>query len=127
MRISKDCWQCEYPDCGHVWIAAGVDPPGQCAKCRRRKWHTEVDISTAKPEPKPSTKPSIPAPSKLNRSVEVQGDPVAVEPSAGSASKPGRSKVENLLKSSSPEWSPTSRCKHGWTNSFVCRANKGGC
>lgn len=40
MRISRDCWQCEYTDCGHVWIASGFDSPEQCSKCKRRKWHT---------------------------------------------------------------------------------------
>lgn len=40
MRISRDCWQCEYPDCGHVWIASSEVPPEQCARCRKRKWHT---------------------------------------------------------------------------------------
>lgn len=41
MRVSRDCWKCEYEDCGHIWIAAGEDAPGQCAKCKKRRWHTE--------------------------------------------------------------------------------------
>ncbi len=49
MRVSRDCWKCEYEDCGHVWISAGDEAPAQCAKCRRRKWHTpgsvEVEMS----------------------------------------------------------------------------------
>jgi hypothetical protein len=40
MRITRDCWKCEYPECGHIWIATGEDPPEQCAKCKKRKWHT---------------------------------------------------------------------------------------
>ena len=41
MRVSRDCWQCELEGCGHVWIAAGEEPPEQCARCKKRKWHTE--------------------------------------------------------------------------------------
>ncbi len=40
MRVSRDCWKCEYEDCGWVWLAAGDESPEKCAKCRRRRWHT---------------------------------------------------------------------------------------
>lgn len=43
MREKRDCWVCEYADCGHVWIASGTDAPEQCAKCRRRRWNTGQD------------------------------------------------------------------------------------
>ena len=33
------CWVCDYPDCGHVWLAGTETLPGQCAKCRRRGWN----------------------------------------------------------------------------------------
>ena len=39
MRISHDCWQCEYGDCAHIWLVAKEEPPEQCAKCRRRGWN----------------------------------------------------------------------------------------
>ena len=38
MKVVRDCWQCEYEDCGHVWLASGEIPPKMCAKCRRRRW-----------------------------------------------------------------------------------------
>lgn len=51
MRISRDCWQCEYPDCGHVWLAAGDEAPNQCAKCKRRKWNTPGSVEPVGIEP----------------------------------------------------------------------------
>lgn len=42
LRISANGWKCEYPDCGHVWLAQGEEPPEQCAKCRRRGWHGQT-------------------------------------------------------------------------------------
>ncbi len=44
MKILKPCWQCEYDDCGHVWIASSEVPPAQCAKCRRRGWNKKGEL-----------------------------------------------------------------------------------
>ena len=32
------CWKCEL--CGHTWIGVGIAAPAQCAKCKKRNWHT---------------------------------------------------------------------------------------
>ena len=48
MRISQDCWQCEYGECGHIWIAANDVAPAQCARCKKRGWHTEGAVAPAK-------------------------------------------------------------------------------
>jgi hypothetical protein len=55
MRISRDCWQCEFDDCRHIWIATTDVAPAQCARCKKRGWHTEgaVALSDAKPSPAP--------------------------------------------------------------------------
>ena len=39
MRKQIWAWECEL--CGHTWIAVGVDAPVQCARCKRRNWHTK--------------------------------------------------------------------------------------
>ena len=44
MRTSRPCWQCEYADCSHVWLATSEVPPKQCAGCRRRGWHKTLDV-----------------------------------------------------------------------------------
>lgn len=41
MRKQVWAWQCELEDCGKIWIAKGIDPPAQCAKCKKRNWHTK--------------------------------------------------------------------------------------
>ena len=56
MRITRDCWKCEHLDCGHEWIAKGEDPPEQCGKCKRRRWHTET---SAKPGKKQKSKRQV--------------------------------------------------------------------
>jgi hypothetical protein len=67
-RITADCWKCELPDCGHIWLAASDVPPSHCAKCRRRGWNAvlggsaipEVAQSAAKaPEVKQAAKTAI--------------------------------------------------------------------
>lgn len=55
MKVSRDCWKCEYPECGHIWIATGEDPPEQCAKCKKRKWHTDGLIEVSAPQRKTVT------------------------------------------------------------------------
>jgi hypothetical protein len=40
MRVNRDCWKCEYEDCGWIWLAKGDEPPEKCAGCRCRRWHT---------------------------------------------------------------------------------------
>lgn len=39
MRLQVWSWRCELGGCGHTWLAAGVDPPAKCAKCKKRGWH----------------------------------------------------------------------------------------
>jgi len=60
-EIRRPCWQCEYPDCGHAWLKdpENPNPPIQCAKCRRRGWHTPPPGC---PEPAPSIQPLQPSP-----------------------------------------------------------------
>jgi hypothetical protein len=41
MRKQVLAWQCELDLCGHIWLAAGIDAPAKCAKCKRRGWHTK--------------------------------------------------------------------------------------
>ena len=53
MRKQVWCWQCEL--CGHTWIASGIDAPEQCAKCKRRGWHTkQADVPRAVESPIPA-------------------------------------------------------------------------
>ena len=40
MRVKVPAWQCEYPDCKHIWIKTSEDEPTQCARCRRKGWNT---------------------------------------------------------------------------------------
>lgn len=39
MRLQVWAWRCELDGCGHTWLAAGIDPPAKCAKCKKRSWH----------------------------------------------------------------------------------------
>ena len=60
MRKQVWCWVCEL--CGHTWIASGIDAPEQCAKCKRRGWHTKAVHVADEPRhsPLPQAEP-IPA------------------------------------------------------------------
>lgn len=36
-RIMVQAWRCDFPACGHVWLAA--DQPKRCAKCKKLNWN----------------------------------------------------------------------------------------
>ena len=66
MRKQGWLWQCELVECGHEWIARGIDAPEQCAKCKKRGWHTKgvseaprAMISASEPLDAPMPKKSI--------------------------------------------------------------------
>ena len=52
MKITRECWKCEYADCGHEWLVAG-EAPEKCAKCRRRGWNKEGARTVLVGEPSP--------------------------------------------------------------------------
>jgi hypothetical protein len=51
MRIDVAAWQCEYPDCGHIWLATSEKTPDKCAKCRRRRWNEPAAVPTPAERP----------------------------------------------------------------------------
>lgn len=66
MRVSRDCWKCEYEECGWIWLAAGDEAPAKCAKCRKRRWHTPglteiIRVGQARVEKKVGVVKAIPA------------------------------------------------------------------
>lgn len=51
MRKQDWVWQCEHKGCGHKWLASGVEAPEQCAKCKKRGWHTKNTTNQAEATP----------------------------------------------------------------------------
>ena len=51
MKKEYWCWECEYADCGHVWLAipkgGELVPPRQCGKCRRTGWNENAGRGVA--------------------------------------------------------------------------------
>jgi len=68
MRVNRDCWKCEYEDCGWIWLAKGDEPPEKCAGCRRRRWHTpgSVEVVEVSASPRKTIPPRKKSNGKLN-------------------------------------------------------------
>lgn len=65
-NVQVSAWQCDRPECGHIWIANGYKPKA-CAKCKSRSWdRAATNGSVAEREPV----------RQRRESVAVQIDPV---------------------------------------------------
>lgn len=76
MKIDHPCWQCEYTDCGHTWLATDPNkPPDQCARCRRRGWHSAeaTQNNSAK-----SQKKSVPRPARKQKPEPAKAAPAPI-------------------------------------------------
>lgn len=38
-QVIVGAWKCEFPMCGHVWLAVDGLPPKRCAKCKKLNWN----------------------------------------------------------------------------------------
>ena len=98
--------------CGEPWCFHGTGRPIRCGKCKSPYWDRER-INGGNVEVMQTLRPADEAKGRQETAGHV-----------GS-----RKRVPSVPEASEKvgEWSGTSKCKHGWQNSFVCERNNGGC
>ena len=127
----KQCNQC-----GKSWGARKPNPI-ECPYCKRVDW---AEPKKGKRAIHLSEVREIPAaemealPKLAGPSIMAEGFPVTIpapEPpeAVGTVKPQGKLRKAGSTAASlaKPQWFSSSKCLHGWQNSFVCEQNGGGC
>jgi hypothetical protein len=122
----KHCLRCESD-----WCFRGTGRPLRCGRCQSPYWdraRVKVMVAAVNVPAVPRRRPAPSTSRPVEPALTVNPDRVAVERKAPVSVLPPVA-VETAVKAESGGggWYPTSKCPHGYVNSFACRKAGGGC